>query len=63
MAAVLAKDVPDYYPSRTLIGAYFGWSTYTAISLTEDGCFLTLRGQSFWGGIASLSFTTTATRP
>jgi hypothetical protein len=46
MAVVLIEDVPDSCPGGTLIGACFGWSTYIAISLTEDACFLTPKGGS-----------------
>jgi len=48
MAIVLTEDVPDNCPSRTLIGACFGWSTCIAMSLTEGACFLMPKGRSFW---------------
>jgi hypothetical protein len=46
MAVVLTEDVLDGYPSDTLTGTYFGWSTYTAMSLTEGTYFLTYKGRS-----------------
>jgi hypothetical protein len=58
MAVVLTEDVLDSCPSDTLIGACFGWSTYTAISLTEDTYFLTPEGGSPWESMESSSSTT-----
>jgi len=46
MAIVLIEDVPDNCPGGTLIGAYFGWSTCIAMSLTEGACFLMPEGRS-----------------
>jgi hypothetical protein len=46
MAVVLIEDVLDGCPSGTLIGAFFGWSTCVAMSLTEGTCFLTPEGGS-----------------
>ena len=46
MAVVLTEDVPDSCPGGTLIGAYFGRSTYIAISLIEGTYFLTPKGGS-----------------
>jgi hypothetical protein len=46
MAVVLIEDIPDSCPSGTLMGTYFGWSTYTAISLTKGACFLMPKGGS-----------------
>jgi len=46
MAIILTEDVPDNYPSGILIGACFGWSTYTAMSLTEGAYFLIPKGRS-----------------
>ena len=46
MAVVLIEDVLDGYPGGTLIGIYFGWSTYIAMSLTKGSCFLTYKGGS-----------------
>jgi len=48
MAVVLTEDVPDDCPGGILTGAYFGWSTYIAMSLTEGACFLMPKGRSFW---------------
>ena len=48
MAVVIIEDVLDGYPSGTLIGACFGWSTCTAMSLTEGTYFLTPEGGSPW---------------
>jgi len=58
MAVVLTEDVPDNYPSGTLIGACFGWSTYIAMSLTEGACFLMPKGRSSWESMESSSSTT-----
>jgi hypothetical protein len=46
MAVVVIEGAPDSCPSGALIGAYFSWSTYTAMSLTEGTCFLTPKGGS-----------------
>jgi len=46
MAIVLIEDVLDNYPGGILTGAYFGWSTYIAMSLTEGAYFLMPEGRS-----------------
>ena len=58
IAAVLIEHVLDSCPSGTLIGIYFSWSTYIAISLTEGTYFLTPKGGPPWETIESLSSTT-----
>jgi hypothetical protein len=46
IAIVLIEDVLDSCLGGTLIGIYFGWSTYIAISLREGTYFLTPKGGS-----------------
>ena len=46
MAVVLIEGVLDGYPNGTLTGTCLGWSTYTAMSLTEGTYFLIPEGGS-----------------
>ena len=58
MVIVLTEGVPDGCPDGTLTGACCGWSTCTAMSLTEGACFLTSEGVSPWESTVSASSTT-----
>jgi len=62
MAVVLTEDILDNCPGGTLIGACFGWFTYTVMSLAKGTCFLTPEGGSSWESMESSSSTTTGSQ-